>query len=89
MSTTFTPNAERALRKALTQAHDTDLVNEAFRVIGREKSELRARTNKTARPSLIESIIAQLSGSYEKEVRDRQRVIDRLAKAASKRSAKR
>jgi hypothetical protein len=85
----FTPDIERRVRRALRDAHDTDLVNEAARVIGREKYELRNRlTGWGQRDALVDSVVAHYAGHGSTYGWGRTQLLDRLERAANRRNRK-
>ena len=82
----YTPDLERTIRRALRDAHNTDLINEAHRVIGREKRELRGRLiGFGARDSLIDSVMAHYTGNGAGYGWERRDLLKRLLKAAARR----
>lgn len=82
----YSPNAERAVRKALREAHPTDLVNEALKVIGRERWELKDRlTSWAGRSDMVDSVAARYSGFGQEAQWARHDLLQRLYRADMRR----
>lgn len=82
----FTPDTERKIRRALHDAHNTDLINEAYRVIGREKWELRERLRISyERSSLVESVLSHYAERGNSAAFDRRELLHRLNLANARR----
>lgn len=82
----FTPDVERAVRKALREAHPTDLVNEALKVVGRERLELKNRlTSIYGRSDMVDSIAAHYGGFGSAARWSRHYLLQRLYRADMRR----
>lgn len=82
----YTPDVERQVRKALRDAHPTDLVNEALKVIGRERWELKDRlTSIFGRSDMVNDIAAHYGGFGHSARWARHDLLQRLYRADMRR----